>query len=307
MSAGAAVSPDLRSTGALLPQTALGGWWYARLYTGGMAAGDEAVDQVVAPFARTVAGPDVGWFFLRYTDLSGPHLRVRVRGSREVLDRCHRRLPELCAQLQEVCGTPRPAPPTLVAVDTRPFGGRHVGADTALYEPEAAKYGGAHGVELAEALFQTSSEIALLANTLPKLPDRAGLAVLLLRAGLAGTLRAVPDATAAALPARFWDTHLMWWTADPGGGDASRLAVLSAAAADRHGISVAAERLAGSSADAVARWADAVAGYQVRASAAGVTRSPAHLLFHHNHMMLNRLGVLPREEAVLGRLAGVRT
>lgn len=48
-------------------------------------------------------------------------------------------------------------------------------------------------------------------------------------------------------------------------------------------------------------WADAVSVYLDAATA--VPRTPGHLIFHQNHMMSNRLGILPREEALLGLIA----
>lgn len=50
--------------------------------------------------------------------------------------------------------------------------------------------------------------------------------------------------------------------------------------------------------------AGASAGCHLReASAAGIPRTTGHLLFHRVHMMTNRLGLLPREEALLGVVA----
>lgn len=80
---------------------------------------------------------------------------------------------------------------SLVPLDLRLLTGGHAGADPAVYEPEDDKYGTAVGPRLAEKVFQVSSELALWANTLPKLPDRAAPALLLMRHGL-GQLRTDP-------------------------------------------------------------------------------------------------------------------
>ena len=48
------------------------------------------------------------------------------------------------------------------------------------------------------------------------------------------------------------------------------------------------------------RWFRAVDDYLTAAEKLEVRRTPQHLAFHQNHMLMNRLGYLPREEALLG-------
>jgi hypothetical protein len=48
------------------------------------------------------------------------------------------------------------------------------------------------------------------------------------------------------------------------------------------------------------RWRASLSEYLHRSAVEKVDRSPEHLVFHQTHMMLNRLGFLPREEVVLG-------
>ncbi len=50
-------------------------------------------------------------------------------------------------------------------------------------------------------------------------------------------------------------------------------------------------------------WTQVLAAYVGRAADEQVPYSAGHLVFHQEHMMCNRLGVLPREEALLGVMA----
>jgi hypothetical protein len=50
-------------------------------------------------------------------------------------------------------------------------------------------------------------------------------------------------------------------------------------------------------------WTQVLAAYLGRAADEQVPYSAGHLVFHQAHMMCNRLGILPREEALLGVMA----
>ena len=117
-------------------------WLYAKLYTGTGTA-DQLLDHVVGPLVRTSldSGAANAWFFIRYGDPDW-HLRLRLHGepgrlSAEVLPSLHAALTPLLETGQL----------WLVQLDT--------------YEREVERYGGARGVELAEALFAADSEAVL--------------------------------------------------------------------------------------------------------------------------------------------------
>ncbi len=128
-------------------------WLYLKAYTGASEVDRVLVDRI-APVLR--GRP---WFFVRYRDPE-PHVRVRVRGPRQelwgdVLPRLHDALAEACAQ-------------DLVA---------RVQLDT--YEPEEARYGGAEGVRLCEAVFcaDASLAVAIAQETAASDPFRAHVAL----------------------------------------------------------------------------------------------------------------------------------
>ncbi len=111
-----------------------------------LATADRVIVEVVAPLARECLDRD--WirrfFFIRYSD-EGPHVRLRLYGRPEVLDEQVRpRLVE-CAEADASAGSGSPVS-RLAWVP---------------YEPEVERYGGPHGVVLAEQLFHDSSETAI--------------------------------------------------------------------------------------------------------------------------------------------------
>ncbi|MCX5588620.1 thiopeptide-type bacteriocin biosynthesis protein [Streptomyces erythrochromogenes] len=278
-------------------------WWYARLYPGGLDHLDQAVVRCLPPLVDLAQelGAD-RWFFIQYTDWKGPHLRLRIHGERDTVDRLHRRLPRIALDLEVLARESVPSRGALVPFESGPFSGCHAGVATALYEPEEGKYGGPLGTELAEEVFQHSSDLALWAANLQRHPDRAALATLLLRASAA----ALQEHVTGTDTAWFWERHLAWWTHDGGRGAAElRTRLRTCAATDEPGIR---SRVAELAHDPEVRvrlraWTEVLSAYLGRAAAGQVPYSAGHLVFHQAHMMCNRLGVLPREEALLGILA----
>lgn len=135
-------------------------------------ATDRVVLDVVAPFVRRCRqeGWIDGWFFIRYSE-HGPHVRLRLRGRPEVLEReaapaLHAHLAALHPGVAE--GLPSfpegtwPADPA--GADAEP---RVTHRARIAYEPETERYGGPDGVRLAERFFEVSSDaaVALLERT----------------------------------------------------------------------------------------------------------------------------------------------
>lgn len=270
-------------------------WWYVRAYPGPASALDPAVGTVL-PWLRDRA-EDCGarcWYFLRYWDTGGSHLRLRVQADPDQLDLLHARAAEIRPLLDAARrrATHSPEPRPLLPTPTLPIGGEP-GLAFDLYSPELDKYGGPAAMPLAERVFAAGSDLVcrLGVSELDRGAARAALAVLLAR-GL----------VTAALPRRqhaaFWDRHRQWWSGHV--GDArDDLPALGGALTDRliglPPVPAAAERAA------VAHAVEAAE--LIRAAAAVGTRPVGHLTFHHLHMTMNRLGYTPAEEALLGAVA----
>lgn len=114
-------------------------WLYAKLYLG-PAAVDDALADVVRPLveaAFTSAGAD-RWFFIRYGDPHW-HIRLRIRGDAQLLGA------EVLPLLHDLSAPLRAS-------------GQIWKIELGTYEPETGRYGGEHGIDLAEQIFQADSE-----------------------------------------------------------------------------------------------------------------------------------------------------
>lgn len=262
-------------------------WLYYRVHEGSTERLDGLVDHVVRPAAERLwqSDPRGRWFFLRYLDASGLHLRLRLRAQEDVLrDAEHwldRRLSDLFAGRVDLPGAG--------------WGGTartpvRRGASLHVYEPEFDKWDGPAGVALAEQVFQASSEFVLAEFARRAAPwSRLACAT----AVTARAVRLLPPAQRMA----FLYNYTWYWCGQPTSSGAAALTAVRAAAyrAGRRLIEAAA-RVDPSPSD----------GYAVALDRAlfrsGATRSPLHLLFHHVHLTNNRLGVTPREEAVIAEV-----
>jgi thiopeptide-type bacteriocin biosynthesis protein len=117
---------------------------------------DTVIRTVVEPFVRTCqeqAWLD-GWFFIRYSE-RGFHVRLRLKGEAGVLrTKVQPALRERVRSLYPAAAEGYPELP--------PAGGEGVTHYNEVeYEPEVERYGGPHGILLAEEFFERSSEVAL--------------------------------------------------------------------------------------------------------------------------------------------------
>lgn len=120
-------------------------WLYVKVYTARPEQLDDAIRAVVAP-ARDLArarAPRAAWFFLRFADARGPHVRLRFEVPVPARDGLLAGIRELAERALPGCGV-----------------------EPARYEPELEKYAGVLGVRMAERRFQLSSDVVLEALSL---------------------------------------------------------------------------------------------------------------------------------------------
>lgn len=278
-------------------------WLYVQIFAGSTGREDWVVTDVVGP-ALEWLDPTAGrWFFLRYFDERGPHVRLRVRLALEPGLVFQRRLDQHLQRVLPRCQS-LPAPPLKRLVRTPPYlapTGRHVGFNYAVYEPEVDKYGGRHGVACAEGMFQTSSEVAveLLRAGIGDAVDRAGLSIHLMECLVRGCL---PEDRREP----FWRSYVDHWSggATARGRDVRRRV---GAALDTRGavLSESAERWRATDV-AIDAGKRLQAGMSMALEAS--LRSPGspsaeELMLQHLHLTNNRLGVIPVEEALFGSVA----
>ncbi|MFE7548016.1 lantibiotic dehydratase C-terminal domain-containing protein [Streptomyces gardneri] len=267
-------------------------WWYVRVYPGGPRFMDAAVRTLV-PWLAAQAGRlgSEDWFFIRYWDATGHHLRLRLRAGADAVDAldavAREELTGLLDTLEE-----RPEDTVGLLPGVLPPGSPTRGITPALYAPESAKYGGPDGVALAERIFRLDSafcaELDLAA--LPRRYERAAHAVYFARALTARVLTEEERDV-------FWVRHRTRW------GWQLRLAAAGEQLRPLLGGVSAGVREQGVPAPGVRERIDAHAD----ALAELLLRAPGsrdHQVLHHLHMVMNRLGFPPGEEAALGMLAG---
>lgn len=235
-------------------------WTYWRVYT--TAA---TIDHTVLRLRKHVE-PIVDlndrWFFVRYTDLHGLHVRFRVLTSVRRADELH---------------------------STREQVGAHIESD--LYEPEFGKWGRANAIVAAENAFQVSSELAV--ETLRAAEDRLVTAALTFELVLA---QLVPDLTIRAAVLK---THALWWLGDTQTGGMQFEAALARARlrastnmprhSDTRFPSISAR-----TEDLIMQFAQALSD---AIDFAGPQHPPTYHLHQHLHLTMNRLGLGPGQEA----------
>lgn len=185
-------------------------WIYFKLCVG------EAIDKLdhlildIAPTAMTERTAE-SWFFLRYIDEDGAHIRLRIRprlGQTEPLATQIRT--QATHTLARLAQSPPPFyrpmvlppnPPTATGIPQH-----FVRVVSASYEPELDKFGGEAGVAIAEGVFHASSNVAyeVLRGELEGRTSRKTLAPAL----MAAVLDHFPP---AASPSEFWSRYALFW------------------------------------------------------------------------------------------------
>ena len=262
-------------------------WLYARIY----CAGGDDTDALMPRLAHWLDAVRAHWpirsaHFLRFVDLRGHHLRLRVQAAPDTLDEVFARLDILDAAARRA---PVRALERLVSDPLTSGGGSgRPGVACAVYGPEYAKYGGPKGAEGAESHVDISSRWCL-DNRVWKVPrpvGRVGLvARLLANAAVAGPLPA-DELLAAHL--RMWGYRLPERLRDGAALGAVVRQVLEFPLNGTPGWEHA-DELTSQVADDAARTVG-----RIGAGAGG--RRALDLL----HIDANRLGVNPAEECVAG-------
>ncbi|HYE75359.1 MAG TPA: lantibiotic dehydratase, partial [Blastocatellia bacterium] len=182
-------------------------WLYYKIYPAKFNQIDEVVRRIVG-LAHGLARLDgrlKRWFFLRFIDQYGPHIRLRMHGSAEFCDVMREQLDGLIACTLPHIGSSRRAPlipfdgEALTEPERKPFFMK------ATYEPEYEKYGGPVGVSIAEKLFEVSSELALRAVSMPQ-PDWVTLGLRMMKSTIKA-VHAEPESQE-----RFLKNYLWYWS-----------------------------------------------------------------------------------------------
>ncbi|MFD1211957.1 thiopeptide-type bacteriocin biosynthesis protein [Arthrobacter sp. GCM10027362] len=285
-------------------------WWVLSIYTGRQDEAEAVIGELVTPLVAHARREGVGrWYFSQHADRVGHHVKVRFLGSRPMLDSLRRF--EMAARNRARClATVRTEQHyVLPAQYEESYSLLAAGMELQeVQESELDRFGGPEGLELAEEVFELSSELAMWATQrFSKRQGRSALAALLLSDAAWAMFH---GARAAQWPDRtrlswdyYWNNHLRASTAELGREAAKARAGLEVGLMSRtkpmHRL-MAATAAESSVQNWRRRWTRAIDTYLYRADKARASRSAHHLTFSQAHLMVNRLGFTSWEEASLG-------
>ena len=183
------------------------GWLYVRVYCAGGDDTDALLPEIAQWLGRVRGQWDIrSAHFLRFVDLRGHHVRLRLKAVQGVLDEVYEGMRELdaVARRAEVRTVER----LVLDSMTGAVGAGRPGIAFGVYGPEYAKYGGVAGVEEAERHFYVSSRWCLDHEVwqIPRPVPRAALAARFL--ALAARCAPLPEAELLSAHLRLWGSRL---------------------------------------------------------------------------------------------------
>lgn len=284
-------------------------WIYYKLYLGQYT---NRADQVLLGLGRRIEASSLysHWFYLRYLDESGLHLRLRLM-ARPGQDAAARSaaLALIEAELAAMPGYP---PSGHLAMVTPPGMDQHsMGAALArgevrcvadTYQPEYDKYGGAAGMPLAEAVFMASSQVALaiMADEAAGHYSRKSMIPHLMRACL--------EALRPGPAEQFWGRYCLFWLGgeSPAASDWRQRFLAKGLELRAQGVPICPPDVAldARALQHLQYWrsalARAAASYRDMREETGAAFDV--LCFNFAHLMNNRLGLTALEEAYMATL-----
>jgi thiopeptide-type bacteriocin biosynthesis protein len=284
-------------------------WLYFKLYVG---AAEPRLERLIADGVPRIVscGEFSRWFFLRYRDDQGLHLRLRLKAvSHPALDRASRATVPILNDLLSELAQPQSlaARPVVLPRQTSSSGAANSPkVETATYEPDTAAFG-ERGIHVAETVFQKSSESAIAALRM----ERAGgcsrkIMAPILMESVANAF--VPEEA----PHVFWGRYAAYWMsgrpAELAGWNRRFLAKAEELRRRKIAVITPDSELDQEARDIAIGWRKGIA-QAARAYAAlddEQSRRPGDLAFHFIHLMNNRLGAVPLEEAYFATLLAGR-
>lgn len=286
-------------------------WWHLSTQAGGFDVADGIIGDLVTPLvAQAQVLRAARWFYTRSVEPSGVQVRLHILGEPGTIERLQA-VHRVLLNRNESTLAVLPSRQSLSTPISSSYYLRAVEDGDPQLEAELFKYGGVEGLQLAEEVFELSSELAAWGTQrFARMHNRSAFAALILFDSARSMMK---GPRSASWPDRrriswdyYWDSHLKTCTPDLGlRGAAVREAManqVNAKAPAFQGL------MAATAAESAVhnwrrRWFRTLDTYLYRADKARVSRSAQHLTVHQAHMTLNRLGFTPREEAVLGLYA----
>lgn len=256
-------------------------WWFARLGTGGSQPRETVITEMIGPLVREARSHGlVRWSFTWHENAARTSLMLALLGNARV------------GQL---------IPEGWTAAEER--------RDTTVSWPQGGQDARPASSDLAEIFEELSCDLAVwAAQDLPRETSRAALGALLLH-DAAHTLLSAPLAPEdphrrARAWREYWDRHEAVW-GHRKDSVAPTLLALDLSALETYSLE---PEIADLRADPTVdywrhRWSRGLERLLSRSRDLDLPTSPIRLTLIHSHLILNRLGFLPHEEARLGEVA----
>jgi thiopeptide-type bacteriocin biosynthesis protein len=295
---------------ATLTDAARDPWVYVKLYLGRAV---DRMDRLLIDLGahRVLAEQALQWFYIRYVDAQGIHVRLRAKAragereqlSRAVVDACADLLAELPAYPPGDYSPMVTMPGFEASLERVTAAHQDVRVVEERYEPETDKYGVRPGMDVAEALFHQSSVLAvrILREEEQGRLSRKDLVPLLMH-------EACETFIAPGDRVSFWREYSYYWLngRSPAADDWRARFAGKGDELEARGIEVLAapERQDPLRRELFAAWRgalrEAAAAYD--ALKGRVDTSAEVLCFNFVHLMNNRLGLAALEEAYMAAL-----
>lgn len=296
--------PIVSNHAQIVSNHAQNNWLYFKIYPHSSDQLDEVIRFIVSPAVELVRSTLEleRWFFIRYMDQHGWHIRLRLRGPfqehkevyQQIGDLIERALPTLPYQKRGRILPAYLSPPSQLGKS---------GYKITDYQPEYQKYGGNTGILIAERLFEASSELAVQAVMRSPLLDlRRVLLSLHLMQVVINTVFDTVEKRNHFLKHYHW----YWGGQDREEGKALQNTLRQSASIRRDPLI---EQLANDLKDPIVQVL--IEDYQkavtetvqaLHTAIDELSESIDHMCFDYVHMNNNRLGIIPFEESYLSAL-----
>jgi thiopeptide-type bacteriocin biosynthesis protein len=280
-------------------------WLQYNVYSKDIHELDYLVDFIVKPAtAKVISNFSVNnWFFIRYLDETGPHIRLRFKVNEHQYAEVITFLEEFISisfqslEKQSI-NTPKRLLP--LNTETGQFSSSERRFELSLYDPELDKYGESAGIELCEEYFCLSSNLVveIMEEIIAEKINRFEFALRLMDSILKISIDNQNDRN------EFLLNYTKYWAGDNNGSSEKKISqnfIESAAARKEKVQEILSAEYSPEIEGLIRHFSNELAVIIHNLKTFGETE-PKEIFFHFVHMMNNRLGVWPIEESYLAAL-----